>query len=129
MQMAANGSFPRELARTKPYGYSIFQFDLCAALSWSIYGQKVDANGVWAGAKICRAAEFMFPYLADKTRWPYPPDVQHWEGWPVRSQGLLFCGLGCGRPEYLELWKKLEPEPSDEEVVRNTPLRQPILWV
>ena len=36
-QMAANGSFPAELARTKPYGYSIFQLDnmvtLCQVLS------------------------------------------------------------------------------------------------
>ncbi len=36
-QMAADGSFPLELARTKPYGYSIFQLDnmatLCQVLS------------------------------------------------------------------------------------------------
>ena len=36
-QMAADGSFPAELARTKPYGYSIFQLDnmatLCQVLS------------------------------------------------------------------------------------------------
>ena len=36
-QMAADGSFPAELARTKPYAYSIFQLDnmvtLCQVLS------------------------------------------------------------------------------------------------
>ncbi len=31
-QMAADGSFPSELRRTKPYGYSIFQLDNMAAL-------------------------------------------------------------------------------------------------
>ena len=31
-QMAADGSFPRELARTKPYGYSLFQLDVMATI-------------------------------------------------------------------------------------------------
>ena len=28
--MAANGSFPLELARTKPYSYSLFDLDMLA---------------------------------------------------------------------------------------------------
>ena len=32
-QMAPDGSFPRELARTKPYGYAIFQLDNMSLLS------------------------------------------------------------------------------------------------
>ena len=31
-QMAADGSFPRELARTKPYGYSLFNLDAMATI-------------------------------------------------------------------------------------------------
>jgi hypothetical protein len=31
-QMVTDGSFPRELSRTKPYAYSIFQLDNMAAL-------------------------------------------------------------------------------------------------
>jgi hypothetical protein len=32
IQIAANGSFPAELARTKPYGYSLFNLDAMAAV-------------------------------------------------------------------------------------------------
>ena len=31
-QMAADGSFPQELRRTKPYGYSIFNLDAMATI-------------------------------------------------------------------------------------------------
>lgn len=31
-QMAANGSFPLELERTKPYGYSLFNLDAMTTL-------------------------------------------------------------------------------------------------
>ena len=31
-QMGADGSFPRELGRTKPYGYSLFNIDAMAAV-------------------------------------------------------------------------------------------------
>ena len=131
-QMAADGSFPRELARTKPFGYSIFAFDCAATLAWSISGAD---NGAALrmrgenGQSVCRAADFLAPFLADKARWPYPHDVQHWDGWPVRSPGLLFCGLACEKPEYLALWRRLDPDPTDPEVIRNFPVRQPLLWV
>jgi hypothetical protein len=41
----------------------------------------------------------------------------------------LFAGLALGRPEYLALWRKLDADPTVEEVVRNFPVRQPLLWV
>lgn len=129
MQMAANGSFPRELARTKPYGYSIFNFDVASALCWSLGGEDFERFALPDGRGMCKAAEFLEPYLADKFKWPYAHDVQHWESWPVRSPGLLFCGLACGKPEYLALWRKFDPDPTDPEIIRNFPVRQPVLWV
>ena len=129
MQMAPNGSFPRELARTKPYGYSIFNFDVASALCWSLGGEEFERFALPDGRGMCKAAEFLEPYLADKSAWPYAHDVQHWESWPVRSPGLLFCGLACAKPEYLALWKKLDPDPADPEIIRNFPVRQPMLWV
>lgn len=130
-QMAADGSFPRELARTKPYGYSIFNFDMLTTLTWSLGGgaSKMFAETDGEGRSVCRAAEFLYPYLKDKSSWPYRHDVQHWESWPVRAPGLLWCGLACARPEYVALWKQLDPDPKDTEVVRNFPVRQPLLWV
>jgi Alginate lyase len=130
-QMAPDGGFPRELARTKPYAYSIFQLDnmvtLCQVLSTS-------EDNLWKfelpdGRGIRKAMEFLFPYLADKSFWPHKPDVQAWEGWPARQPALLFAGLALGEPRYVELWKKLPPDPKDAEVQRNIAITQPLLWV
>jgi len=43
-QEAADGSFPKELARTKPYSYSIFNFDVMAGLCQSLKGLIPDAT-------------------------------------------------------------------------------------
>jgi len=130
-QMTNDGSFPRELARTKPYGYSIFQLDnmvtLCQVLS-------TPENDLWNftlpdGRNIHKAVEFMHPYLADKSKWPKKPDVNAWEGWPARQPSLLFAGLAFDEQKYLDLWKKLNPDPTNEEVRRNIAITQPVLWV
>jgi hypothetical protein len=49
--------------------------------------------------------------------------------WPVRQASLLFAGLGLTKPEYIALWRKLNPELTVEEIIRNSPIRQPLLWV
>jgi hypothetical protein len=130
-QMAADGSFPRELARTKPYGYSIFQLDnlatLCQVLSTS-------QDDLWKfrlpdGRGIRKAMEFLYPFLADKTKWPHKPDVQAWSGWPAREPSLLFAGLAYDNENYLNLWRKLPADPTNEEVRRNIAITQPVLWI
>ncbi len=133
-QMAADGSFPRELARTKPYGYSIFQLDnmatLCQVLSTS-------RDNLWQfqlpdGRSMSKAMEFMYPYLADKGKWLADgrhQDIQAWNGWPVRQPSLLFAGLAYGQQKYLDLWLKLSADPTNSEVRRNIAITQPILWV
>jgi hypothetical protein len=130
-QLAANGSFPQELERTKPYGYSIFNFDVMATLCQSLKGVGSNAFSLQLpdGGGICKAAEFLYPYLKDKSAWPYRKDLEHFDSWPVRSPGLLFTGLACRRPAYLDLWKTLNPDPTDAEIIRNYPIRQPLLWV
>lgn len=130
-QMAENGSFPLELARTKPYGYSIFQLDnmvtLCQVLS-------TPSDDLWKfelpdGRGIRKAFAYLYPFLADKSKWPLKPDVQAWNSWPARQPGLLFAGLALDEPKYLELWKKLPADPTDPEVRRNIAITQPILWI
>jgi hypothetical protein len=130
-QMAADGSFPAELARAKPYNYSVFQLDNMARLSQVL---STPNDNLWTftlpdGRGIRKAMEFLYPYLADKSKWPYKPDVQAWEGWPVRQPCLLFAGLAFAEPKYLELWKRLPPDPTNEEVQRNVALTQPLLWL
>jgi hypothetical protein len=155
-QENAQGGFPRELARTKPYGYSIFQFDCATTLGWSlgiltprsakagvagksrsladsVFHPKAStagaSNDATAREALCRAAAFLYPYLDDKLKWPYAHDVQHWESWPVRSPGLLFSGVACDHADYIALWRRLNPDPTDPEIIRNYPVRQPLLWV
>lgn len=130
-QMASNGSFPRELARTKPYSYSIFNFDVMAGLAQSLKGGEPELTtfALPDGRGLAKAAAFLYPFLKDKSKWPYAHDVEHFDDLPVRSPGLLFAGLANHKPEYIDLWKHLDPDPTDKEIIRNFPIRQPLLWV
>ncbi len=130
-QMAADGSFPLELKRTKPYAYSIFQLDNMASLCQVL---STDQDNLWLfalpdGRSIAKAMEFLYPFLADKSTWPRKPDVQAWEGWPARQPCLLFAGVNLGEQKYLTLWQKLPPDPASLEVRRNIAITQPILWL
>ena len=132
-QMAADGSFPAELKRTKPYAYSIFQLDNMAALCQVLSTPEDD---LWRfelpdGRGMRKAMAYLYPYLADKAKWPRKPDVQACgrAGQAAAAGSLLFAGLAYRQGPYLELWKKLPPDPSDAEVRRNMAITQPVLWV
>lgn len=130
-QMASDGSFPLELKRTKPYAYSIFQLDnlaiLCQVLSTP--GDDLWKFQMQDGRGIRRAMAYLYPFLADKSKWPLPADVQAWNGWPVRQPSLLFGGVAFSESDYLKLWRALPADPSDAEVRRNIAITQPLLWL
>jgi hypothetical protein len=130
-QMAPDGSFPRELKRTKPYGYSLFNADAMAAVCWILSTPQDD---LWKyetpdAKSMCKGVAWIAPYIADKSKWPYKPDVMFYEFWPVRSPVLLFGGIKCDRPDWLETWRKLDADPTNDEVLRNLPIREPVLWL
>lgn len=130
-QIAPNGSFPLELARTKPYSYSLFNLDILGMCARVLSDPKDD---LWTWRPSSRAGlessfAFMIPYIESKTRWPYRHDVEYFDDLPVRQPSLLFAGLAYHRPEYLRLWQRLNPEPTVPEIIRNHPVRQPILWM
>ncbi|MFH0988863.1 MAG: alginate lyase family protein [bacterium] len=130
-QMAADGSFPLELKRTKPYNYSIFNLEGFAVIC-QILSTPVD--NLWKftlsdGRNMQRGMKFLFPYLADKTKWPFAKDVMHFDAFPSQRPMLLFAGLAFNEQRYIDLWKKLDPDPPNAEVQRNVPLKQPYLWV
>ncbi|RXH56449.1 alginate lyase family protein [Granulicella sibirica] len=129
-QMGQDGSFPKELVRTKPYSYSIFNFDVMAMICQSLADGGNDLFGFVTadGRGICKGAAFLYPYLKDKDAWPYAKDVEHFDALPVRSPGLLFAGIACSREDYVQLWKGMNADPTDAEVIRNYPVRQPLLW-
>jgi len=130
-QMAADGSFPAELKRTKPYGYSIFQLDNMATLCQVL---SSDRDNLWTfeladGRGIRKAMAYLYPFLADKSKWSLKPDVQVWADWPSRQPCLLFAGLALGQQSYLDLWRKLPPDPTNAEIRRNIAITQPLLWI
>lgn len=129
-QIEANGSFPQELKRTKPYGYSIFNLDAMTTLC-QILSTKED--NLWDfklpdGRNIKQGILFLQPYLADKNKWPYQHDVMHWESWPVAQPALAFGALAYHDTTFLATWKKLDHDPKDEEIIRNLPVRHPLIW-
>lgn len=130
-QLAGDGSFPLELARTKPYGYSLFNLDAMATVCQIL--STADQN-LWAfelpdGRGMRKALAFMAPYIADKRKWPFAKDVMYFDGWPIRHPSLLFGGVALDEPRYVELWKRLDPDPTIEEIIRNYFVRQPVLWL
>lgn len=53
----------------------------------------------------------------------------YWDEWPVRHSSFLFGGLALQKNAYLGLWKSLDADFDNPEVVRNMPIRYPLLWV
>jgi hypothetical protein len=130
-QMKSDGSFPLEMNRTKPYGYSIFNLDAMATICQIL---STPQDNLWTfrltdGRGIGKAVAFMEPYIRDKKSWPLQPDVMYADDWPMRQSSLLFAGLALNRPNYLQLWKTLPADSKVEEVIRNFFIRQPVLWV
>ena len=130
-QMDANGSFPLEMKRTKPYGYSLFNLDamttICQVLS-------TKADNLWSytlqdGRNIQQAITFMYPFVENKFSWTYPKDVMYWNDWPVAQPFLLFGYQAYQNKNWLKTWKKLEHFPVTEEVIRNLPVRNPLIWI
>ena len=130
-QMGEDGSFPLELARTKPYGYSLFNLDAFMTCAEVLSDENEDlyAFSTPEGLSMKLGAAYLFPYVKDKSIWPYPPDVMYWDEWPVRHPFLLFAGKAYDRQEYISVWGSLEGYPKTGEVLRNLPVRSPLLWL
>lgn len=130
-QMAADGSFPLELARTKPYGYSLFNLDAMATICQIL---SDDEHNLWTyelqdGRTIRRGIKFLYPYVANKSQWPYKRDVMYWDEWPVAHPFLIFGANTWKEMDWFNAWKRLEHQPAHAEVVRNLPIRHPLIWL
>ena len=89
-QVAADGSCPLETARTKPYGYSLFNLDAMATHGLAPLDALPTTCGASSGrtGAACAArsrenhgAEF----IRDKGKWPFPPDVMYADQWPMQA--------------------------------------------
>ncbi|PSR14713.1 MAG: hypothetical protein DA408_02370 [Bacteroidetes bacterium] len=121
IQMAADGSCPDELARTKPFGYSNMNLD-----GWATFAilASSDQENLWQyqspHGTLKKAIDFMVPYLKDPASWPYPTALET----PLklkRADYLFFAAIGYHDQAYLRLWQELKKE----EATSHTNL---LLW-
>lgn len=130
-QMAVDGSFPREIKRTKPYGYSLFNLDAMTMLCQILSDKE---NDLWSfqladGRTIKKGIAFMYPFVVNKSLWPFSKDVMYWENWPVAQPFLIFGAQHFKNEAWFKTWKKLDHQPKVEEVIRNLPIRNPLIWM
>jgi len=130
-QLEKDGSFPLEMKRTKPYGYSLFNLDAMATICQEL---STEEDNLWTfslpdGRNMKQAVSFMAPFVADKTQWKLRPDVMYWNEWPVAHPFLIFGYQAYKESSLLQVWAKLNHYPKVEEVIRNLPVRNPLLWI
>lgn len=110
-QMAADGSFPEELARTRPYGYTIYNLEAWTNLA---YLASTDKENLWnyqsENGSLRKAIDFFVPFMQDKSTWTLPPDVSGFDGQPRQSDFLVLASIGYNDETYLNLWQKLGKE-------------------
>lgn len=103
-QIAANGSFPHEEARTRSLDYSYFNLNAFALLFRIASMQGVD---LWqyrtsAGAGLESSLTYLSPYITDPGSWPGEQILPHSDEPPV---AYLMAGLDLNRPDYINLFK------------------------
>lgn len=128
-QIASDGSMPEELRRTKPYNYCLFNLSGLATICQTLKNDNLFEFSLPDGRGFRKTMAWMFPYLANKSSWPYKPDVEYFHYWPIRQPDLLLAGIAFSNREYVAAWKRLPTEPDVEEIIRNNPIRQPLLWI
>ena len=130
-QLDKDGSFPLELKRTKPYGYSLFNLDAMATICQEL---STKDDNLWEftlpdGRNMKQAVFFMAPFVTDKTQWKLKPDVMYWDEWPVAQPFLIFGYQAYNDTSLVQTWARLNHYPNVEEVIRNLPVRNPLLWL
>jgi hypothetical protein len=129
-QISEIGVFTQEVASANPYRNSLFNFDLLAGacqllaspfdLLWDY--ELIDGPGMRS------VVAYLYPFINDPRKWPYVADADHFRDLPGPRPGLLFAGRAYDRPEYVDLWRKLDPQPIPAAIAEVFPIRQPLLW-
>ena len=130
-QMADDGSFPLEQARTKPYAYSLFNLDAYAMLCHILSDKSHD---LWNyetpdGKSMKLAMEYMTPFLEDKSQWPLPADVMYPDAWPVAQPSFILSAVAYEEDRYFQQWARFEHFPAIFEVNRAQPIGNPLIWL
>lgn len=130
-QMAVNGSFPLELERTKPFGYSLFNLDAMTTICQTLSTEADDLYefALSDGRSIHKGIAFLFPFINNKELWPFATDVMYGEHWPVAQPALLFGAIRFQKHDWADTWSRLDHVVTEPEIVRNLPVRYPLLWI
>jgi len=130
-QMEVDGSFPLELKRTKPYGYSLFNIDAFCNIAQILTSSDENLFDFETsdGKSLKKGMGFIYPFIAEKSAWPFEKDIYIWEEWPARQSSLLFAGMAYQNKEYIDTYFNLPANPTHPEVVRNLPVRHPVIWL
>jgi len=129
-QINQQGQFPEELATANPYRNTLFNFDLlcgtCQLLAspFDLLWDYELIDGI--GLRVIAAA--LYPVIADRSKWAAVSDAEHFHDLPGRRPGLLFAGRAYKRPEYIDLWRSLQPE-IPPAIAESFPIREPLLWI
>lgn len=131
-QMNATGNFPHEVSSPNPYRSSLFNLDLLT-LSCELLSTRFENPWEYElqdGPGMRSAIAYHFPFMLNRSAWPYPADLTHFKELPARRISLLLAGKAYSRPEYTDLWKSLSPLPDTAapELLRTFPVAQPLLW-
>src|SRR5579875_2594997 len=124
------GVFPQEVATPNPYRNTLFNFDLLAG-ACQLLASPFDP--LWDyelpdGPGMRSVAAFLFPVIAQPAKWNYMADADHFTELPGPRPALLFAGRAYNRPEYVDLWRKLDAQPVPADLAGFFPIRQPLLW-
>ena len=130
-QLEKDGSFPLELKRTKPYGYSLFNLDAMTTVCHILSDEN---ESLWDftledGRALKKGIEFLYPFVENKATWKNPQDVMYWNEWPVAQPFLIFGYQKYKEKAWFDTWKSLDHFPKNEEVIRNLPIRNPLIWI
>jgi hypothetical protein len=130
-QMAPDGSFPLEIKRTKPFGYSLFNIDAFCNVARIL---STPEENLWNytttdGKSLKKGMEYIYPFIVDKTTWPFAKDIYIWEEWPVRQSSLFLAGVAYGNEHYIRTFLSLPSHSTHQEVIRNLPVRHPVIWL
>lgn len=109
-----DGRQPEELARTRAYGYSLYNLfhlfnaaDRAALVGVDVFGFATDD-----GRSLRAALDYLVPYAGHPERWPYE-QVSGWAGAERRLAFLLRrAAVAYGEPDYERLREEIETDPA-----------------
>ncbi|MFD7874859.1 alginate lyase family protein [Streptomyces sp. NPDC059766] len=111
-QVAADGSQPLELARTRSWHYSTF--DLVAYTRLAAIGEHVGVD-LWAhqgpdGQSLFKAVRYLLPAATGRTAWPYPELEFH----RYAASDVVHAAADAGDPEARKAVPSLEEPPDGD---------------